>query len=302
MKVIGRLVLLLAAGALFAGYAHADVRTMTKQYKYKASEADNKQSARWTALEEARKSLLGDLVTYLETKPEVKAFQLTKDELAALIAGIARPTVTKEDWDGQTYQIEAKMSVDTEPAIRAIGTLARNHDLRHELEREYAVIGKALLEKESQNKDLEAAYYDTEKSTEDYEKTVKQILDRRKEGASVLAQAQEAAKKPGDEKHAAELRQKAIELLGEAVVLTELPQYRIYIPGKKYPFPIPAGEQTDHWIVFPDSATKFRLMQEKGSHFIRVYDTAVAPKGFMGKNCLKLKAIKNSYVVLEVQG
>jgi hypothetical protein len=300
MKGMRMLALLLAGGMLLAGPASAETKTVTKQYSYQADEADSKQSARWTAREEARKLLLEELDAYLERVPEVKNFDLTKDEIVALTAGVTNMEITKETWGNEVYWLEAKISVDADGLIAALGKLRHNGELRRELLRESHVISKALQEKEQLNRQLEADYYDIDKFDE-YEETIKRIADTQKKGENLLALAKDAAKKPGQEKQRREYRRKAIELLGEAVVQTELPEFRIYIPGKKYSFPLKEGEQTDHWITFPDAGTDFKLSQVKGSRFVRVYDDEPGAGQRAGKkNRLKLKAIKNSYIVLEV--
>ena len=300
MRWICSLAVLLVGGMLLSGQAFAVTKAATKQYSYRLNEADSKQSARWTAMEQTRRLFLEELDDYLENVPEVRNFNLTKDEIIALTAGMTTTEIIKEDWSDEVYVLEAKISVDVDGVIAALDKLRHNGELKLELLRESHVISKALREKEQLNRQLEADYYDINKF-EEYGEEIKQLAARQKKGEDVLALAKDEAKKPGQEKQCRENRRKAIELLGEAMVLTVLPDFRLYIPGKKYSFTLREGEQTDHWLTFPDAETDFKLSQVKGSKFVRVYDDhASAGERASKKNRLKLRAIKNSYIVLEV--
>ena len=300
MNVARVSLLLLAWSLLFTGLASAEIKSVTKQYSYQATETDSKQSARWIALEQTRQLLLEELGSYLESLPDVQNFKLVKDDIISLVSGITTVEINKETWNREVYWIDAKISADVGSVIASIDKLRHNYVLRHELERENQLVIKALAEKVKLKEQVNAAYYDINKTAE-YEKMAKQITGKQKNGEHFLALAKDAAKMTGQEQQARDYRQKAIDFLGEAVVQTELPEFRIYIPGK-YSFSLREGEQTDHWLMFPDNETRFKIFQEKGSKFMRVYDdefAATADKSFK-KNKFKLRAVKNSYIVLEV--
>lgn len=295
---VARVCLLLSVWSiLFTGLASAEIKSVTKQYSYQATEADSKQSARWFALEQTRQLLLEELGSYLESLPDVQNFKLTKDDMISLASGITTVEINKETWNGEVYWIDAKISADLGSLITTIDKLRHNNVLRRELERENRLVIKALADKTKLNEQINASYYDINK-TAAYEEMVRQIKDKQKNGEHFLALAKDAAKTAGQENQAREYRQKAIDFLGEAVVQTGLPEFRIYIPGK-YSFSLREGEQTDHWLIFPANETKFKIFQEKGSKFMRVYDEEPNESGYK-KNRFKLRAIKNSYVVLEV--
>jgi len=73
---------------VFSAYAVAETKTFVKEYSYQASEYDSKVSCRALALEQVKRLLLEELGTYLESETEVKNFQLTKDQIVILTAGI----------------------------------------------------------------------------------------------------------------------------------------------------------------------------------------------------------------------
>jgi len=89
----------------------AEIQTYIKEYNYQASEDDSRNSSRVSAMREVKRLLLEELGTYLESVTEVKNFQLTKDQITALTAGIVKTEVLDEKWDGHTYWIKTKIII-----------------------------------------------------------------------------------------------------------------------------------------------------------------------------------------------
>ena len=115
-------------------YSFAEVKTYIKEYTYNASEVDNKVSSRVTAMREVKRLLLEELGTFLESIIEVKNFELTKDQITSLTAGIVKTEIIDEKWDGHTYWIKAKIVADTDDVIKSIDNLRKDHDESRELE------------------------------------------------------------------------------------------------------------------------------------------------------------------------
>ena len=90
---------------IFENLAFAQTRVFVEEYTYRASEADSRLSSRVMALEQVKRILLEKLGTYLESETEVKNFQLTKDQIVILSAGIVRAEIVEERWDGKTYYL-----------------------------------------------------------------------------------------------------------------------------------------------------------------------------------------------------
>ena len=97
---------------VFSSLGVAETKTFVKEYTYQASEADTKLSSRVIALEQVKRLLLEELGTYLESETEVKNFQLTKNQIVILTAGIVRAEIIEERWDGKTYYLKAKIAAD----------------------------------------------------------------------------------------------------------------------------------------------------------------------------------------------
>ncbi len=81
-------------------FTSAESKTFVKEYTYQASEYDSKMSCRTLAIEQVKRLLLEELGTYLESHTEIVNFQLKKDQITALTAGIVQTKILKEKWDG----------------------------------------------------------------------------------------------------------------------------------------------------------------------------------------------------------
>jgi len=110
----------------FGNVAIAGLITFQKEYTYQASDADSKLSSRAIALEQVKRLLLEELGTYLESETEVKNFQLTKDQIIVLTAGIVRAEIIEEKWDGKTYYLKAKIAADPEDVTNSIDKLRQD--------------------------------------------------------------------------------------------------------------------------------------------------------------------------------
>ena len=101
----------------------AETKTFIKEYTYQASEFDSKASSRTIALEQVKRLLLEELGTYIESVTEVQKFQLTKDQIVTLTAGIVQTEIIDEKWDGRTYWMRARIAADSTSVIKNIDAL-----------------------------------------------------------------------------------------------------------------------------------------------------------------------------------
>jgi len=116
---------------IFASPVHA--KMFQEKYVYDAGEADSKLSCRAISMLEVKRLLLEKIGTYIESRSEVKDFQLSRDEIIALTAGIVKTEIIAENWDGRTYQLTAKIEADPEAVTRAIDELRKNQQQRDDL-------------------------------------------------------------------------------------------------------------------------------------------------------------------------
>jgi len=140
-----------------AGLASAEVVTFEEEYAYQASEYDSKVSCRTLALEQVKRLLLERLGTYLESESEVKNFQLTKDQIVVLTAGVVRTEILDERWDGKDYHLKARIAVDPQDVARSIEDLRQDRQKTKELEESKKKADELLKETERLKKELEIA-------------------------------------------------------------------------------------------------------------------------------------------------
>jgi len=160
----------------FPSVSFSKVQTYIKEYTYQASEDDSRNSSRVTAMREVKRLLLEELGTYLESVTEVKNFQLTKDQITALTAGIVKTEVVSEKWDGHTYWIKTKIVADERDVIKSIDSLRKDREKSRELE-EVKKRSDAILE---ENKNLReelklAKGEDKENQKHNYDKSIKEL-------------------------------------------------------------------------------------------------------------------------------
>ena len=106
----------------------AESKVFVESYRYNAGEADSKLTCRTVSLLEVKRLLLEKLGTYLESRTEVKDFQITKDEILSLTAGIVKTEILKEEWDGETYTLTARIEASPDDLAKAINSLRRQQD------------------------------------------------------------------------------------------------------------------------------------------------------------------------------
>ena len=86
--------------------AVAKVRTFTKEYSYRASDADSKIISRAIALDQVKKLLLEEIGVYVRSEftdrssSGGRTAQEVKEELITLTVGVVSATVVEEKWDG----------------------------------------------------------------------------------------------------------------------------------------------------------------------------------------------------------
>jgi len=118
---------------LAASPCSAVTKVFEREYTYQASEADSKLSSRTFSLAEVKRGLLEELGTYLESITEVKNFQLTRDEITVLTAGIVKVEIVDERWDGKTYWLKARIAADPDEVIKSIDALRKDRETTKKL-------------------------------------------------------------------------------------------------------------------------------------------------------------------------
>ena len=128
------IVMLFATGLFASRTAFAEVRTFEKEYTYQASEIDSKVTSRAIAVEQVKRLVLEELGTYLMAETEVRDFQITKDRVVMLTAGIVQTEILNEKWDGERYYLKARIKADPREVAASLDTLRKDVQKSKELE------------------------------------------------------------------------------------------------------------------------------------------------------------------------
>lgn len=164
---------------LFVPYlTSAETKTFIKEYTYQASEDDSRNSSRTLALREVKRLLLEELGTYLESVTEVQNFQLTKDRITALTAGIVQTEIMADKWDGDSlkYWIKAKIVADSNEVIKSIDALRNDRTKTKKLEELRRRSDELFRENQRLRKELSVATVEQKpKELAAYNKTISDL-------------------------------------------------------------------------------------------------------------------------------
>ena len=155
-------------------HTSAELKTFIKEYTYQASDFDSKMSSRTIALEQVKRLLLEEVGTYLISETDVKDFQLTKDKITTLTAGIVQAEILTEKWDGKTYYLKAKMSIAPQDVTKFLEGLRENNQRNRELVETNRKVDEALNKIKQLQDELVAGQHVGSKNNE-YSKAVAEL-------------------------------------------------------------------------------------------------------------------------------
>jgi tetratricopeptide (TPR) repeat protein len=126
-KIIFLIIVLL----LFTSFspALAELKTFIKEYTYQAGEYDSKVTCRTLALEQVKRLLLEELGTYLVSETVVTNYQLSKDDIKVITAGVTQTKIIDEKWDGNSYWVKVEISSDPQELSKSIDRILGNAQL-----------------------------------------------------------------------------------------------------------------------------------------------------------------------------
>ena len=137
---------LIALILIFPYTSFATVKTFVREYSYSAGEADSKLSSRAIALEQLKRLLLEELGTYLESQTDVKNFEITKDMITTLSAGVVQTVILDEKWDGRIYWMKARLDADPDKVKASLNELRNDRKRTNEFEAMKKTADDALAE------------------------------------------------------------------------------------------------------------------------------------------------------------
>ncbi|HEX7534899.1 MAG TPA: tetratricopeptide repeat protein [Syntrophales bacterium] len=122
-----------------------------------------------------KRLLLEELGTYVESVTTVRDYQVAKDEITTLTAGIVQTTILDENWNGKEYWLKAKITADPDEVASSIKELRNNQQLVKDLAEARYEASQALREIDALQQQLAAAEATTEKR-EEYKKAVNTLM------------------------------------------------------------------------------------------------------------------------------
>jgi len=176
-RIMHRCVLFLLLSAFCIGMPQAAVaenKVWVKEYTYQASEIDSKVTSRAIALEQVKRLLLEELGSYLVAETEARNFQLAKDKITVMTAGIVQTEIIAEKWDGQTYYLKAKIAADPGEVVRLLAGAKENNQKNRELDETNRKVEEALKKIKQLQDELASGQRSESRQTE-YFKAVNEL-------------------------------------------------------------------------------------------------------------------------------
>jgi len=170
--------LFVVAILLSADLARAGKVEFVKDHTYRAGDMDSKVSSRAIALLEVKRALLEQLGSYLVSETEFRNFQLTKDQISVMTAGIVSAEIIDERWDGKEFYLKAKLIVDPQDVAERVKAISKDRERVRELEEARRRSDQAFREVERLKKDIGLARPDIQGQVDrqaDYSRAVQEL-------------------------------------------------------------------------------------------------------------------------------
>jgi tetratricopeptide (TPR) repeat protein len=156
MKKIIRLFIVFFVCGLSVIIAFAAPSSIISEGKYVMGDLDTKKDAKTQALIEAKRMAMEKAGTYLQSTTEVKNFQLSKDQINAVTAGIMSVEILNEDWkmsgENMVLTIQIRATVDTSNLKDRISKIQAGDNTENfkEVQSQLAELQKELAELKKQ--------------------------------------------------------------------------------------------------------------------------------------------------------
>jgi tetratricopeptide (TPR) repeat protein len=162
MKKVIRLFILFSAFLASGAIVFAEPSSIISEGQYVMGDLDTKKDAKIQALMEAKRLAMEKAGTYLQSTTEVKNFQLSKDQINSIAAGIMSVEILNEDWkmsgNNMVLTIKIRATVDTSNLKDRIAKmqLGDNADSFKEVQNQLAALQKELaaLKKQAQQQSV----------------------------------------------------------------------------------------------------------------------------------------------------
>lgn len=162
MKRASWLFMVLGSALFFCPAVFAEPSSIISEGKYVMGDLDTKKDAKAQALIEAKRMAMEKAGTYLESSSEVKDFQLSKDQIKTMAAGIMSVEILKEDWkmsgESMVMTIQIRATIDTSNLKDRISGMQEgdNTESFREVQNQLAALQKELADLKKQSQQLDS--------------------------------------------------------------------------------------------------------------------------------------------------
>lgn len=146
------IIYLFAVTAVFAGPS-----VILSEGRYVMGDLDTKKDAKTQALLEAKRTAMEKAGTYLESSTEVKDFQLSKDQIKSMAAGVMSVEILSEDWkmsgENMVLTVQIRATIDTSNLQDKISGMQESDSAEsfREIQNQLAALQKELAELKKQS-------------------------------------------------------------------------------------------------------------------------------------------------------
>lgn len=122
----------------------AATKTLTVTHTYLIGDNDSRNDARRLCLLEAKRKLLEEAGSFIQSSSEVKNLELTKDQITSYSAAILRVETMQESVDHRNGQnaltLTVKADIDTDEVARRLATIANDGMARKQIDEQQKIL------------------------------------------------------------------------------------------------------------------------------------------------------------------
>ncbi len=139
-----------------------DDKIFAREYTYRASEDDSKNSSRKKAIQQLKILLSEEIGTHISSYLEIEkrnhnniSYQSVNNEIASLSASITKLNILKEQWDGESYYVKASVRVNEKRTLELILQEIRSKSSEKDVKRLNSILKEQELLLSQQNSTIE---------------------------------------------------------------------------------------------------------------------------------------------------
>jgi hypothetical protein len=139
-----------------------DDKIFAREYTYRASEDDSKNSSRKKAIQQLKILLSEEIGTHISSYLEIEklnhnniSYQSVNNEIVSLSASITKLKILKEKWDGKSYYVKASVRVNEKRTLELILQEIRSKSSEKDVKRLNSILKEQELLLSQQNSTIE---------------------------------------------------------------------------------------------------------------------------------------------------